>query len=145
MSSFWSKWMFIISIIISITGFCFCVVFTYLIPQVLEVFFKEITGIGFAEISDNQLRFMFLLSVVIGATMMGWGVMLILLCCRLVRGRDEWIWTVIAVGILTWFVVDTSLSFILGSMLNVALNTIIFLMTLPPLIANRKVLFKTVK
>ena len=89
------------------------------------------------EITPAEIRFHNLLTGVIGGLMFGWGLMLLVLGSRLVKQPEAWIWTAVAVSLIAWYVSDTLASIIMGSSLNVMLNTAILLLAAPPVIATR--------
>ncbi|MFX0066281.1 MAG: hypothetical protein ACFFC7_29305 [Candidatus Hermodarchaeota archaeon] len=55
---------------------------------------------------------------------------------------EDWIWSATAVSLLVWYVSDTLTSIMVGSSLNVILNSVILLIALPPLIVNRNSIIK---
>ena len=112
-----------------IAGLCFAIVFPYFIPQAIEPFFAEITGGTFGDLTLAEIGFHNLLSAVIGGTLFGWGLMLTLLSYRLTR---------VAISVLAWYILDTLGSALVGSTLNILLNTTILVLALPPLLVNRK-------
>ena len=136
-SSIWSKWVLSLSLIVVAAGFCFSFIFTFLFPQALEPFFTEITGMTLSNLTAEQIKFHNLLSGVIGGVMIGWGIMLAFLGYRLMKQQEDWIWSAIAISLIVWYVADTLTSILVGSSLNVILNSVILIVALPPLIVNR--------
>jgi len=138
--------MFGVAMIVMLAGLCFAIIFPYFIPQALEPFFTEITGTDLNSLAQNEIVFHNLLSGVIGGTMFGWGIMIALLSYRLLKSPSDWIWSVVALSLAAWYILDTLASALAGSTLNVLLNTGILLLALPPLIAMRRTIvsgFKT--
>ena len=140
--SVWTKWMVFLSIVIMIAGLCFAIVFPYFIPQAIEPFFTELTGGTFGDLTPAEVGFHNLLSAVIGGTLFGWGLMIALLSFRLTKVSDNWIWSVIAISVFAWYILDTLGSALVGSTLNILLNTTILILALPPLIVNREAVVK---
>jgi hypothetical protein len=130
--------MLFLSVVIMIAGLCFAIVFPYFIPQAIEPFFTELTGGTFGDLLSAEISFHNLLSAVIGGTLFGWGLMIALLSYRLTRVSDDWIWSVIAISVIAWYILDTLGSALVGSTLNMLLNTTILVLALPPLIVNRR-------
>jgi hypothetical protein len=66
-----------------------------------------------------------LLHGVLGAVMLGWGLLMALLCRAVAQARIEpaWGWRAIALSVGVWFVVDQAHSVALGAWPNVALNS----------------------
>jgi hypothetical protein len=135
--SFWAKWLYIVSLIVLIAGFCFAFVFPYLVPEVLEVFFVELTGSGFDSISPGEFQFVRLLSGVIGALMIGWGGMMAGLAFRLRCNPEDWIWSLTAISAILWYSMDMVASAMAGSLYNMLLNTTILILLLPPFFKMR--------
>ncbi|NWF95855.1 MAG: hypothetical protein HXY34_06900 [Candidatus Thorarchaeota archaeon] len=137
MSELWTRWLLFASLGVTVAGACFAFVFPYFLPQVLEVYFFELTGEGFASLSADELRFFNLLSGVIGGTMFGWGLLLTMLSLRLQRVDQDWAWAALAVSAIGWFIVDTTATVLVRSLTNTILNLTILLVILPPLVAQR--------
>ena len=128
-----------------IAGLCFAIVFPYFMPQAIEPFFTEITGGVFADLTQAEISFHNLLSAVIGGTLFGWGLMIGLLSYRLMKVSEDWIWSVIAISVIAWYVLDTFGSLLANSLLNILLNTSILILALPPIIANRKAIVNGIR
>jgi len=138
MSSFWSKWMIGLSVLVMLMGICFAIVFPYFMPQALAPFFTEITGMPLSAITEGEVQFHNLLSAVIGGTMFGWGLLLALLGYRLLKKPEDWLWSAVTFSVVGWYCLDTFASVLAGSMLNVILNMSILLLATPPILASRK-------
>jgi len=126
-----------VAMIVILAGLCFAIIFPYFIPQALESFFTEITGTDLSTLTQSEVAFHNLLSGVIGGTMFGWGIMIALLSYKLLKTPSDWIWSVVALSLAAWYILDTLASALAGSSLNVLLNTGILILALPPLIAMR--------
>ena len=133
----WLRWLTILAATLTLTGFCFAYVFTFLLPEVQQLFFHEITAAELTSLADSQIRYHNLLLSVLGGVLMGWGVLMLFLCRQLRKQNRDWIWAAIAVSFAVWYIFDTLGSILAGSMLNVALNTTLLLAAFPPLYANR--------
>ena len=138
MSSFWSKWMIGLSLLVALMGICFAIVFPYFMPQVLEPFFTEITGMPLSAITESEVRFHNLLSAVMGGAMFGWGLLPALLGYRLLKKPEDCLWSAVTLSVVGWYCLDTLASVLAGSMLNVILNTSILLLAAPPILASRR-------
>ena len=139
---FWAKWLYAVSLIVLMTGFCFAFVFPYLSPQALEVFFTELTGTGFGTLTASKFQFVRLLSGVIGGVMIGWGAMMAGLSYRLRCNPDDLIWALMAISAVLWYVMDMIASAMAGSLTNMLLNTVILILLLPPLLGMRSSIAK---
>jgi len=128
--------------IVILAGLCFAIIFPYFIPQALEPFFTKITGTDLSTLTQSEIVFHNLLSGVIGGTMFGWGIMIALLSYKLLKTPSDWIWSVVALSLAAWYILDTLASALAGSTLNVLLNTGILILALPPLIAMRSAIVR---
>jgi hypothetical protein len=137
-STLWANWVLILSVVIMGLGFGFAIMFPLFLPQVIEPFFTELSGMTWADLTIGQILFHNLLAGVIGGVLMGWGLLLALLSLRLRKAPEDWIWTTITISVLVWYLVDTTASIFAGSTLNVLLNSGLLIATLPPILAQRE-------
>ncbi|MBI4511844.1 MAG: hypothetical protein HY698_19580 [Deltaproteobacteria bacterium] len=70
---------------------------------------------------------------VLGATMAGWGVLIVALAKNAFARRERWARDALATGAGLWFVVDTWLSLASGVVFNAAFNILILVALAPPL------------
>lgn len=133
----WLRWLTTLAVLLTLTGFAFAYVFTFLFPEVQQLFFHEITAADLTSLADSQIRYHNLLLSVLGGVLMAWGTLLFFLCRQLRKRNQDWIWGAIAVSFVVWYVFDTTGSILAGSMLNVALNSTLLVAAFPPLYANR--------
>ena len=134
----WSKWMLVISTLVFILGLCFAFIFPYLLPQVIEPYFIEIAGMQFSDLTHVEILHLNLLYGVVGSVILGWGTVLLLMSYRSLKQPSDWIWTSMVISLIIWFISDTLASIMVGSSINVLLNTSLLVLAAPPLIANRK-------
>jgi hypothetical protein len=130
--------MLFMSGVVIAAGLCYAIIFPYFLPQAVEPFFTEITGEMFADLTQAQITFHNLLCAVIGGILFGWGLMMGLLSYRLLKAPEDWIWSVITVSVFSWYILDTVMSLVASSSLNIILNTSLLLLALPALIAKRQ-------
>jgi hypothetical protein len=128
--------------LIMFIGIGFAFVFPFLLPQVIELFFIELSGMTWVDLTLGQVRFHNLLSGVIGGVLIGWGTLLGFLSARLRKNPEDWIWTILTLSVVIWYLVDTTASILAGSTLNVLLNSSLFAAALPPILAERKKVVK---
>ena len=139
---FWQKWLFIITILIILFGILL------MIPNDSELsnwlFNNRIEAIFWPDytITPGIAQFQQWLYGVLGATMVGWGIMIAFIIAVPFRNRELWAWYSIALGISGWYTLDTAVSIIYRATFNAAFNTAILLLFLPPVIATYK-LFHT--
>ena len=135
--NFWYRWLFVLGIIIILFG-----VFMTLFNQSLlfRLFNDQIDPVfwGDEAISEAFIKFQGWVYGVLGATMAGWGVMLIFIIQYPFRQREKWAWIAIAANLGFWYLLDTALSLYFGVFFNAVFNTLLVFLVLPPLTATRK-------
>jgi hypothetical protein len=135
--NFWYRWLFVLGIIIILFG-----VFMTLFNQSLlfRLFNDQIDPVfwGDEAISEAFIKFQGWVYGVLGATMAGWGVMLIFIIQYPFRQREKWAWIAIAASLGFWYLLDTALSLYFGVFFNAVFNTLLVFLVLPPLTATRK-------
>lgn len=136
LNTIWSKWIFGFSFVVIIVGILFGIILPFVLPQTPDPFLTEITGLSLSDITPDQVRYRNLLMGVLGSVMIGWGIMLAFLGYKLMQQSEDWIWISITVSMLVWYIFDTSISLMVGSMLNVILNFFFLVFALPPLVVN---------
>lgn len=75
---------------------------------------------------------------VLGATVSGWGVFVLMLARHPLKDRQRWAWTCLAAGFTLWFVVDSSISAYFGVFFNVVFNSLLAFLVYLPLVATRR-------
>jgi len=135
--NFWYRWLFVIGIIIVAFGVFMAVFnqspfFRLFNDQIDPVFWED------AAIPDASTEFQGWVYGVLGATMAGWGLMLIFIIQYPFRHCEKWAWTAIASSLGFWYLLDTALSLYFGVYFNAVFNTLLLLVLTPPLIATRK-------
>ncbi|OPY31444.1 MAG: hypothetical protein A4E32_01900 [Methanomassiliicoccales archaeon PtaU1.Bin124] len=69
-----------------------------------------------------------------GATMVGWGIMLLAIVRRPFANKELWAWNAFATGLTAWFVIDTGFSLNFNVTINVVVNVAIFVLAIIPLL-----------
>lgn len=69
---------------------------------------------------------------VLGATMIGWGMMMFFLALHGLAARQTWVRNAIAASIPAWYVVDTYISWAARVYFNVIFNTVVLLLVMLP-------------
>jgi hypothetical protein len=99
----------------------------------LLVFASPQTIDGFG---DLPARYVALAHGVLGAVMVGWGAVLLLLLIGPFRRGSREAWLTIAVSLAAWFVCDTALSLATGFWQNAVLNVVLAVLFAVPLSAT---------
>ena len=81
---------------------------------------------------------------VLGATVVGWGIVLTFIAAGPFARKERWAWRCLAVSVGTWFIVDTAISLGFGVAVNVVFNTILLAAVAVALLATRRAFRKKV-
>jgi hypothetical protein len=134
---FWQKWLLVLGGVIVIFGLALAV---FNQTPVFDVLFnRQINSVfwGVVEVTPQIRSFQQWVYGVLGATMAGWGVIILFIAHEPFRRREQWAWQCLAFGIGLWFVVDTALSMAANVIFNAAFNSLLVILILPPLLATR--------
>ena len=130
--SFWSKWLFAVSIVVVVFGIFMALfngtaAFNLFNDQINPVFWKnrQIT-----KETDSFQRFVY---GAWGATVAGWGVFMAFIARVPFVKKERWAWYCLFSGILLWYIVDTSISLYYGVVFNALFNTLLFVSGFLPL------------
>jgi hypothetical protein len=136
--NFWQKWLLVTTILVILFG-------TLLIlpieSEILDLMFNDrIEAIFWPDtmIAPGVTHFRQWLYGVLGATMVGWGIMMAFITAGPFHKRETWAWYSIALSIGIWYIADTIVSISYGALFNAAFNTAILLLFLPPMLGTFK-------
>ena len=87
---------------------------------------------------SNIVQFRSWVYGVLGATISGWGIFIAFIVHYPFKEKQKWSWYCIAIGIIVWFIIDTSISAYFSVYFNVVFNTILFLSIVVPLFFTKK-------
>jgi hypothetical protein len=73
-----------------------------------------------------------------GATIAGWGIFLAFLAQYPFGRKEKWAWNYLVIGLLVWFVLDTSISISYKVYINAVFNTALFILAILPVVFTRK-------
>lgn len=135
---FWVKWLIganvmtvIVGLIVAFAGNSFF--FSYHNSQTEILFFDR------NELAQNELYFKNWLFGIIGGTIVGFHILMIFIANNAYRKREKWAYWAMWSGLLSWFVIDSSISTFYGAVYNVYLINIVALVLIGlPLIMTRK-------
>lgn len=135
---FWVKWLIganvmtlIVGLIVAFAGNSFF--FAYHNAQTEIVFFDE------NELAQNELYLKNWLFGIIGGTIVGFHILMIFITNNAYRKREKWAYWAMWLGLLSWFVIDSSISTFYGAVYNVYLiNIVALVLSGLPLIMTRK-------
>jgi len=134
--NFWQQWLYGVTIMVILLGLLMAfVVGMGMMPSIsgpLEDPFYSGTMTG-AEKDFRAWTF-----GVVGATMVGWGIMLTAIVKKPFANKERWSWAAVITGLSMWYVIDTGFSLNFHVTMNAALNTVVFLLALVPLVFTYK-------
>ena len=141
--SFWQKWLLVVCIVISVFGVLMA--FSSGTP-VFDLFNRQIDPAfwGTNAIDGATRQFQQWIYGVWGATIAGWGIFLAFVAHFAFSKQEKWAWNCIVVGLLVWFILDTSLSLGYKVYFNAVFNTILIIFAGLPLVFTRKY-FETIR
>lgn len=93
-------------------------------------------------LAKNELYFKNWLFGIIGGTIVGFHILMIFIANNAYRNQEKWAYWAMWSGLLSWFVIDSSISTFYGAVYNVYLINIVALVLIGlPLIMTRKAFF----
>ncbi len=134
--AFWQKWLFVVSVFISIFG----VLMAFLNgTPIFELFNRQIDPAfwGTNPVEANARAFQQWVYGVWGATIAGWGIFFAFIAHYPFRHKEKWAWNCLAAGLMVWFVLDTSLSIYYRVYFNAVFNTLLLILVALPLLGTR--------
>ncbi len=135
--SFWQRWLFIVSIAISVFG----VIMAFLSgTSLFDLFNRQIDPAfwGTNPVDDAARQFQHWIYGVWGATIAGWGIVMAYVAHHPFKKKERWSWNSLVIGLLIWFVLDTSLSVFYKVYFNAAFNTTLLALVGLPVMFTRK-------
>ena len=133
---FWQRWLLVVSFIIVFLGLLmafstFTLFFELNNTQYNPIFF------GNKSITTEIARFQIWNFSVLGAVLIGWGVFFVFIVRYPFYQKEKWAWNCVLIGTLLWFVIDTSYSVYYLVYPNIALNAVLFIAIVLPLIFTK--------
>lgn len=134
---FWRKWLSAVNGLIVVLGLLIAFAGNSLLFDLHNqwsgrVFFGE------EGITAEVLRFKNWLFGIIGATIAGYHLLMVMLSEYAFRRREKWAWQAMSVSLLLWFIVDSGISLYYGAVHNVILINLVALLLIGlPLLATR--------
>jgi hypothetical protein len=134
---FWQKWLYVVCIIISVFGILMGLLSG---TPLFDLFNRQINPAfwGVNTVDNVTKQFQQWIYGVWGATIAGWGIILTYIASRPFMKKERWSWNSIAIGLLVWFVLDTSLSAFHKVYFNIVFNTLLLVLAGLPIAFTRK-------
>ena len=134
-SALWDRWLLVVGWVVVLFGLLLAV-FNRSAPMDL-LFHDQIDPAFWPDAPPPAaLSFRTWAYAVLGATMAGWGLLVVALANNPFARRERWARNALAASLGLWFVVDTSLSLAAGVAFNAAFNTLFLLMVAAPVVAT---------
>ncbi len=134
---FWQSWLLVVGILIA--GFGILMALTAGTP-LFDLFNRQINPAfwGGAAVDSTARQFQHWIYAVWGATIAGWGIVLVYIVHYPFFRKEAWAWECVAVGVVVWYILDTLLSVYYGVFFNVAFNSVLLVAAAMPLMFTRK-------
>ena len=134
--TFWQKWMVVVGIAIVVFGIFMAALsgsplFDLFNRQIDPAFWGREQSLG------TILGFQHWIYGGWGATIAGWGVFLTFISYFPFRNKEKWAWNCLSLGLLVWFVLDTSISLFYSVYFNAAFNTALLILAGLPIVFTR--------
>ena len=138
-SPFWWKWLIAATVLVLAFGLAMVV-----IPEPISRLFALILSSSqiVNSLGESARAYHLLFQGVLGATMFGWGMALLLVVTGPFRRGSREGWTIIAVSMAAWFIPDTSFSLWTGFWMNAVLNAVFLVLFAIPLAATYRSFFQ---
>lgn len=133
---FWQRWLVVASDLVILFG----LFMTFFHRTVLfEPFHAQIDAVFWnTAVSPEAAAFQGWAYGLMGAVMVGWGIVLFSLAYIPFKQQQKWAWNTLFYGLLAWFVLDTAVSLQYGVVFNALVNTLFLALFLLPLFFTRK-------
>ncbi len=127
---FWQRWLFVLSLVIIAFGVLLAL---FSATPVFAIFHQLIDPVFFQHPDLGTQHFQAWSYGLLGATMAGWGVFMAFIAHYPFRNKERWAWYCVAMGVLTWYVIDTSISLSFKVTFNAIFNTAVLILVALPL------------
>ena len=135
---FWQKWLVWANVLTVVVGLLVAFagnsqVFAYHNSFTSRIFFEEkiITG--------DTLAFKNWLFGIIGGTIVGFHVLMIFIAQNAFKNKEKWAYQAMWAGLLSWFLIDSGVSYYYGAIHNIVMINIVALtLIVIPLLMTRK-------
>ncbi len=135
--SFWQRWLLVVGWLITLFGIAMALVSG---TSLFDLFNRQIDPAfwGTNAVGEIARQFQQWIYGVWGATIAGWGIFITYIARYPFHRKERWAWKCLVFGLIVWFVLDTSLSFIYKVYFNVVFNMGLFVLAMLPVVFTRK-------
>jgi hypothetical protein len=133
---FWQRWLFVVGLVVALFGGAMALLNG---TALFDVFNRQIDPVFWAaETMPGAARsFRSWLYGAWGATVAGWGVLIVFIARYPFKRRELWSWNCLVVGLVVWYVLDTGISLYFKVYFNALFNTVLLALVTLPLGATR--------
>ncbi len=136
--NFWQKWLTYANGLTILVGLLLAFVGNSFVFEIHNQYTRDIYFNGNA-IPSDILRFKNLMFGIIGGTIVGFHVLMIMISENAFKNKETWAHRAMCYGILSWFIIDSSISIYCGALYNVILINVVALILIGvPLWMTRK-------
>ncbi len=134
---FWYRWLLVVSWIIVFFGLAMALLNT---TPIFDLMNNRVNPVfwGAGPVPEASALFIRWIYGVLGATVAGWGVFMVFIARNSFYQHERWARDAIFVGLLLWYVVDTSITLYFKVAFNAALNTTLLIMGMLPIVMTWK-------
>ena len=142
--NFWQKWLTYANMLTIIVGILVAFVGNSIFFELHNDYTKDVF-FSSLELEPEVLKLKNWLFGIIGATIIGFHVLMVMISENAFKNKEIWAYKAMWFGLLSWFVVDSSISFYYGAIHNIILINLVALLLIGlPLIMTRKVFIKVI-
>lgn len=136
--TFWQKWLTWANVITVGVGLLVAFAGNSIFFEVHNSYTRAVF-FGGAEFDENTLKLKNWLFGIIGGTIVGFHILMILISENAFKKKEKWAYKTLWAGLLSWFIIDTSVSLYYGAIHNIIIINLVALCLIGvPLIMTRK-------
>lgn len=136
--SFWQRWLTWANVITVMVGLLVAFAGNSIFFELHNTYTQEVFFEG-QEITSELLLLKNWLFGIIGGTIVGFHILMIFISENSFQNKEPWAYYAMWLGLLSWFIIDSSISIYYGALYNVLLINLIALILIGlPLIMTRK-------
>ncbi|MFW9983573.1 MAG: hypothetical protein ACFFCB_02460 [Candidatus Odinarchaeota archaeon] len=130
---FWRYWLLGVSVFITAFGMFMAflnhtLIFSFFNTQINPAFW------GATPVPASAQAFQAWIYGAWGATVMGWGITMIFIAYYPFSQQERWAWKAVLVSVTSWYIIDTTISWLFTIIINVIFNTTILILVIIPLL-----------
>lgn len=130
---FWQRWLIVVTGGVIVYG-----LMLILLPQTTHTLFNTLffaSSESIRRIGTDSSHYVALVYGVLGAVIIGWMVTIMALLISSFPTQPRNTWNIITLSVVTWYIIDSGFSLVIGSLAHVLFNTGFFVLFAVPLIA----------